>query len=37
VTASLAGDHRAIDGLTGSNFLAETQRALDDLLQEETT
>lgn len=37
VRASLAGDHRAIDGLTGSNFLAETQRALDDLLQKETT
>jgi pyruvate/2-oxoglutarate dehydrogenase complex dihydrolipoamide acyltransferase (E2) component len=37
VRASLAGDHRAIDGLTGSAFLAHTQRAIDELLREETT
>lgn len=37
VRASLAGDHRAIDGLTGSRFLGEMQRAIDGLLGEEPT
>jgi len=36
VRASLSGDHRATDGLTGSVFLAEMNRALDRLLREET-
>lgn len=36
VRASLSGDHRATDGLTGSVFLTELHRALDRLLREET-
>ena len=34
VHASLAGDHRAIDGLTGSRFLAQVEAALKDQLWE---
>jgi pyruvate dehydrogenase E2 component (dihydrolipoamide acetyltransferase) len=33
--ASLAGDHRAIDGLTASRFLARLQVLLDDVLPKE--
>lgn len=32
--ATLSGDHRATDGLAGSQFLAELQRALDELIDE---
>jgi pyruvate dehydrogenase E2 component (dihydrolipoamide acetyltransferase) len=35
VQASLAGDHRAIDGLTGSRYLAQLQTLLDGPLLEE--
>ncbi len=35
VDASLAGDHRAIDGLTGSRYLAQLQTLLDGPLLEE--
>jgi pyruvate dehydrogenase E2 component (dihydrolipoamide acetyltransferase) len=35
VHASLAGDHRAIDGLTGSRYLAQLQTLLDGSLLEE--
>jgi pyruvate dehydrogenase E2 component (dihydrolipoamide acetyltransferase) len=35
VHASLAGDHRAIDGLTASRFLAQLQVLLDDVLPKE--
>jgi pyruvate dehydrogenase E2 component (dihydrolipoamide acetyltransferase) len=35
VHASLAGDHRAIDGLTASRFLAAMQQLLDDELPKE--
>lgn len=34
VHASLAGDHRAIDGLTGSRFLAQVEAALKEQLWE---
>jgi pyruvate dehydrogenase E2 component (dihydrolipoamide acetyltransferase) len=34
VHASVAGDHRAIDGLTGSRFLAQLEAALKDQLWE---
>ena len=37
VRASLAGDHRATDGVTGSRFLAELQRALSHLLPQEAS
>jgi pyruvate dehydrogenase E2 component (dihydrolipoamide acetyltransferase) len=35
VHASLAGDHRAIDGLTASRFLAAMQHLLDEALPKE--
>jgi pyruvate dehydrogenase E2 component (dihydrolipoamide acetyltransferase) len=34
-TVTLTGDHRAIDGLTGSRFLDRMQTALDQLLEED--
>lgn len=35
--ATLSGDHRAIDGLTGSRFLARMQTALDRIVEQEIT
>jgi hypothetical protein len=35
VHASLAGDHRAFDGLAGSRYLAQQQTLLDGPLLEE--
>jgi pyruvate dehydrogenase E2 component (dihydrolipoamide acetyltransferase) len=34
-TVTLSGDHRAIDGLTGSRFLTRMQTALDHIIEED--